>query len=696
MPAHNFMLDDLAGSLRAIALFPLFAVMPGYAIAWWADLLDFRRRTAAFRICAAVPLSLAFCPILTYLAGRVSMAAVWALYAVLSIAFAAALARGKRSGSWAIPREWWPFAAAIVLWSAVAVFSLIDIQVGQRLYYPVSSIDTSVRSSFVHALSTDGIPPQNPFFFPGRPVALRYHYFWLMLCSLVERTGGGSITPRQAIAGGTVWCGIGLLALVALYLRLFCAEGRQGLRRRMGIALALAAVTGLDIIPSALLAAAYFTGRLKFLLPSVEWWNEHVDWFVYSAIWAPHALASMIACLTAFLLLWTGAARRRHWVAAGAAMASAAGASIYVGFVFAVFLAVWMAICAWKRWFPEVRALLAAGTVGAVLVLPYAAALLHSAAPVSGGGPLQFTVREFSLAPILSLATGITGVWRLVFINGPLIPLNYLLELGVFFAAAGLWWRKRRGSAFSRQELACVAMAGTSIAVCTFLRSSVIGCNDLGWRGFLIAEFILLLIGVEVFSERTALARADRALLTVFFVLGAAGTVCDLALTRTFPILADAGVMPPLDWMSPDRHYGERTYASRAAYEWIRVATPQAAAVQFNPKVAMQDTAEMLYASRRTVAADLTCNAAFGGSAADCVPIIDRLKSLYAPGGELRDACSALPVNIVIAKDTDAAWRDRDSWVWREPAVFANAYVRLFACPPSSRSLRYSMAYSKQ
>jgi len=680
MPPHNFMLDDVSGILRAVALFPLYVMIPGYAIAWWGDLLDFRRRTAAFRLCASVPLSLAFCPILTYLAGRVSMTAMWAVYGALCIAFVAAFARTRRSGSWGIPREWWPFVAVAFVWMAVAVLSLCDVQIGHRLYYPVSSIDTAVRSSFVHVVSTDGIPPQNPFLSPGRPVPLRYHYFWLLLCSLVERTGAGSITARQAIAGGTVWCGIGLMMLLALYLRLFCAEGREALRRRMGIGLALAAVTGLDLIPSALLAAAYFTGKMKFLLPSVEWWNEHVDWFVYSALWAPHALASMIACFTAFLLLWHGGSRWRNRVAAGAAMASAAGASVYVAFVFAVFLAVWLAICVWKRWAAEVRTLVFAGATGCALVLPYAASLVQPGSAGTGGAPLQFTVREFSLAPIVAWWTGLRGPWRLVLINGPLVPLNYLLELGVFFAAGALWWRKRRGRAFSRQELALVTMAATSILICTFLRSSVIGCNDLGWRGFLIAEFILLLIGVEIFSERHILANGDRAILTLFFVIGAAGTVCDLALTRTYPILADAGIVPPLDWMSPDRNYGERTYAARAAYEWLRTATPENAAVQFNPKVVFQETTEMLYASRRVAAADLTCSAVFGGSARDCAPIVDRANALYAPGGDLHDACSSLRVGVVIAKDTDAVWADRRSWVWREPPMFANAYVRLFSC----------------
>ena len=77
----NFMLEDLSGSLRAIYLLPLFILIPGYTIAWLCDLFDFRRRSGPFRLALSIPLSIAICPIVTYLLGRVgSMDAVWAFY----------------------------------------------------------------------------------------------------------------------------------------------------------------------------------------------------------------------------------------------------------------------------------------------------------------------------------------------------------------------------------------------------------------------------------------------------------------------------------------------------------------------------------------------------------------------------------------------------------------------------------------
>jgi hypothetical protein len=92
MPGHNFMLADIAGFLLAVAIFPLFIFVPGYAAGWLLDLWAFRRRSALFRAALSVTLSVALCPILTYLAGRFgSMTAVWLMYGAAAAYFAAVL-----------------------------------------------------------------------------------------------------------------------------------------------------------------------------------------------------------------------------------------------------------------------------------------------------------------------------------------------------------------------------------------------------------------------------------------------------------------------------------------------------------------------------------------------------------------------------------------------------------------------------
>jgi len=697
MPIHNFMLEDLAACLKAICVFPLVVVAPGFGIAWLCDVFEFRRRTLAFRLALGIPFSIAVCPVATYLLGRFfGMTAVGGFYIAAACLFLSALLRSPRPVL--VSREAKVFAAAAAIWLAVALGSLIDLQFGDRLYYPTSALDNSVRTSFVHSISMKGIPPENPLFVSAEPAPLRYHYFWLMMCSLVEKAGRGAWTARHALIAGTFWCGAGLLALVALYLRLFMESGRAGLRRRMLIAFLLLGITGLDIIPTVLLLLQYAAGGMSFVLPSVEWWNEHVDWFVYTALWAPHALSSLLACFTGFLLVWKAPRARgrlgmlRYSVLAGIALASSIGASIYVSFAFAVFLAAWTAVTIVKRWHRETVALLAAGATCAVLALPYLMSLLgEGAPPVSGGAPLEFTVRAFSLAALVPGWPGMTRFWRLILVNLPLIPFNYLLEFGFFLAAGAIAWRRQRrsGRPLQRWQLASLLMVASSAMICTFLRSSIIGCNDLGWRGFLVTQFVMLLWSADLLADGLRgdfISGGERVLLTVFLVLGALGTVYDLAITRTFPILADHGVVPPLDWMSPDRQFGKRTYAARAAYEWAQGATTATAAIQFNPKVAFQETTAMLYSERRTVAANLSCGIGFGGDAKLCPPIMSELQRLYpAPGlpavASIDDVCTNLPVDLMIAKDTDSAWADRSGWVWREHPAFQNAYVRIFRCP---------------
>src|SRR5437660_1335057 len=80
------------------------------------------------------------------------------------------------------------------------------------------------------------------------------------------------------------------------------------------------------------------------------------------------------------------------------------------------------------------------------------------------------------------LSTGeLPLVWRRQLVNLPLLPLNYLLEFGLFFLVARHKWRQHResGRPMSREDLAMTIMAVISTLICTFLSSSVIGNNDL-------------------------------------------------------------------------------------------------------------------------------------------------------------------------------------------------------------------------
>jgi hypothetical protein len=688
---HYFMLADLSRSLLAACLCPLFLLVPGFSLAWLLDLFEFRRRTPAFRAALAVCLSIAVCPIATYLAERSGSALpVWAMYGAAWLYFLLTMARLWPRRPIAIPRA---ATAVVIVWAVLAMFSLVDLQLGGKDYYSITALDFSTRTALTHSLSAWGVPLRSPFYFPGHPELIRYHYFWMLLVSLVERTAGGVVGPRHAWIAGTVWCGIGLMALVALLFRLPFYQGPRSFRRRAWIGIALLGVTGLDIIPAAFGWILQSGGMMHAVLASIDWWNEQADGFLSTALWAIHYLAGLVTCMTAFLLLWEAArqtawsGRIRYAAVAGLALASAVGLGIYVAFVFGASLAVWVLVAAVKKWWPAVAACAIAGVVAMAFSAPYLLDLRGGAGGPAGAA-LQFQVRPFSPAYVLLRSMGVAEWWKLSLANLAMLPLNYFLELGFSLVAARLWW-KRRPRPLSPAQLATAVMLATTLSICSFVRSSPFDNNDLGWRGMLVAQFVLLLWAADLVSGPAgAIALPVRRWLAVLALLGAAGSVYDMAILRFYPWMADHGVVSTLGWMTRDRQFGERNYAQREAYEWLDRNTPPQTRIQFNPHVKIQDTAALLYAERQIVAGDQDCVVIFGGNPAFCPPIQAALDRLYPPPGQpaptaIADACRSLPIDILVANDTDAAWRDPQSWVWKDSPLFANRFVRLFACRPA-------------
>ncbi len=238
-------------------------------------------------------------------------------------------------------------------WSAVAMLSLVDLQLGRKLYYTVVSYDLNFRSAVTGAFArAHALPVPNPLYSDGTPQPFRYHYFWFMLCAMPVRLsqmalGNTTFTARHAVIASTAWAGLGLFSTTVLFGRFFF-EWEEGVRRPATlIAILLFGVCGLDLIPVLLES---FDG----IYPTIDWWNsDQVTTWLDTMLWVPHSLASLIACLTGFLILWNRP--RFRWqeaVAAGIAFASATGLSVYVTLVFAVFMAAWAFRTALQRDWP--------------------------------------------------------------------------------------------------------------------------------------------------------------------------------------------------------------------------------------------------------------------------------------------------------------------------------------------------------
>jgi hypothetical protein len=417
----------------------------------------------------------------------------------------------------------------------------------------------------------------------------------------------------------------------------------------------------------------------------MEWWNDQVTSWVGSVFWVPHSIGAMIAGFVAFLSIWYAAenvtaARGRavHAIAAGACFASCAGESIYVAIAFAGSLLVWGLVALWMRWRLHTMLSIAAGATAALLAIPYLKQLSGGAG--SGGPLLQWTVRDFyPVYPLMSML-GLDRTWQITFLRLALLPLNYLLEFGFFLLVAMLQFRKyRREGKLARQDVAAICILGTAAFLCTFVRSGVIANNDFGWRGMLLAQFILLIWGAGILQEiRTSgVYREAVALL----ILGVAGTAYGVAIDRSYFMLADAGVTAP--FFAPDRELGKRTFALRSLYEQLRTMVPAQAVVQTNPNKAAYDIFAGLYARRQIAAAATECGTTFGGDPNLCAMHLPDLKEIFqAPGVNdweaIQSICRVSHIDVVIVEDTDPVWRDRNSWIWKREPMAANAYGRAF------------------
>ena len=83
-------------------------------------------------------------------------------------------------------------------------------------------------------------PPGNPFFAnAGAP--LRYHYLWLLFCSLPMRMF--HLSPRYVVYSGVVWCGLGLMCVIALGLK-FLVRVQTEIERKTLLGLACSALPG--------------------------------------------------------------------------------------------------------------------------------------------------------------------------------------------------------------------------------------------------------------------------------------------------------------------------------------------------------------------------------------------------------------------------------------------------------------------
>lgn len=691
----NFTALDIMGSVEASLLFGLFLFVPGYVIGWGTNVFAFRQRRVVTQLALSTPLAVAVMPIVVYLLGRYP-ALLWATFVVLWLLFVSLVLRNWKILSTKevplLPRKFWIAACFALVWSLVAIASLVDLQFKHRLYFSVPAYDYSLRTS-ITAEAARTIPPGNPFFASSPPVPLKYHYFWMLICSLPVRLA--HLSPRDAMYGGTVWAGMILMSLIALCLKFFI-RARENIERKVLMGCGLLLVTGLDILPTLYL---YF--RMDSVNADMEWWNVQITSWVDALLWTPHHLMALVACMVGFLVLRepvaSKSARGLAILVAGFAFASAAGLSVLVTFTFALFIILIFPIALLRRWSGDILGFSMAGIVAILLGLPFVRTL--SGPGVSGGGS------SFAMIGIRDFPFGIDVISQILKRNPqslqylllPLLPLNYFLELGFFFVVGVLRIRAivRQGrTALTQVELTAWLMILASFLVGTFLHSTTLGSNDLGWRCFLPAQLILLLWGALVVEEwwaapRPTYSRAWVRFAQVCMFLGVIGTLYQVTMLRIYPILHDDTNLDPklFDWVYFDQKVGERTFALRSVYERLDHLLPAQAILQYNPYAASL-IPHQLYSDHNVAIGGPDCVTVFGGDLNTCGPRIKDVVPLYrdptpALNAHVDDVCRAYGIRVMLVDNSDPVWNHPDSWVWTRSPLISNNYVRAFECGDS-------------
>ncbi len=283
--------------------------------------------------------------------------------------------------------------------------------------------------------------------------------------------------------------------------------------------------------------------------------------------------------------------------------------------------------------------------------------------------------------------------------------LTYILEFGFYFFAGWLMLRVHLRQEGRRQltemQTACVYLLAVSLVLISFLQSSVIQNNDLGFRGILPAQFILLLWGALLIErlwyerkgpEKVYLSRMGKGLLVATLLLGALGSAYQVAMLRAFPILRDHGLMREQNQFGQPAsgEIGADSYLIRSAYEQLDAKLPGNTVVQYNPESpAMRQM--LLYDRFQSVDAfGSDCGTPFGGSLAECQSVKAALVPLYEARSEtaLRlddvDAvCDSLSISVLVAQASDPVWQLKESWVWTRKPLAANSYIRAIPCGAS-------------
>jgi hypothetical protein len=698
----NFTLQDILGIFLAFSLFPFIFVFPGYITGWTLNLFEFRNRTLIGQTVMAMALSASIAPAVLFLVYRfTSSSVVIGLIIVLAIASAYILVRARKKVHH--NNEFLkPAVIFVVLWIFLAVFTLIDLQLGQHLYFSSNSYDLTTRVSVVDAISRTGIPPINPSYYPGKPIPLNsLYYYWYLLASIVDQMGGSFVSAYHAMIASVCWAGMLLFATLATYLRVRDDQSSPHAWKKSFIAIQLVAVGGLDFIMVFMIMASFNFQLEKLPFQGhVEGWNMPIMSWINALAWVPHHLTAALACMVALLLAVQNMQKKfmeriPQAVFIGLAFASAFGLSVWVMFVFAVFWILWGVVLVIKeKKYQQVGFMILGGLFGAIFASPFLLGILQDGGASSSGGglPVALFIRPFMLTDLL---TGFPPL-AIHVLNLLFLPLNYLFELGFFFMMTVLWFQEfyKRNKELSPIYTAELILVIVSTILLSFVHSTIIVINDLGIRGWLPMQFILVIwssdLIIQVAGKRKWLSPkmfetiggGGKLGLTlgVMLIIGYLTMGLEFFSLRAWPFLVDMRVVGSPNGFSPDARLGERTYSARLAYDYLRDQVPADAITQNNP-LGFLDRPSGLYGTHQMAISDRTI---YGVPLEVYNEFSSDIGSIFVNKAvnweSIDEKCEKYSIDILIINDIDPLWNDLQSLKKDRLPLYENSYYAIYSC----------------
>ena len=239
-------------------------------------------------------------------------------------------------------------------------------------------------------------------------------------------------------------------------------------------------------------------------------------------------------------------------------------------------------------------------------------------------------------------------------------------------------------------------MALSALFVMMFLRSTFIQGNDLGVRGALLLQFVLLLWTATFLSgdapstERVGMkqsGRLFRVTLVGLIAVGAAGSLYQLWTLRTFAYFNEK-----YSWQSSLQGFGQiptgrQSFQIRDAYAALDRVTDQKSIVQSNPESNLR-LYLLQYSRYQAVDAFYPdCAIAFGGSLSDCHKVEPSVKNLFDPDPgyspsmiDVEGVCQRLGIKVLAVTSIDPIWSNVGSWMWRSKPFVSNDFVRMYHC----------------